>query len=420
MTPQYYSENRSALAGKLPPRSLTLVYSGNPPHKTGDEYYSFFAERNFVYLTGIDEESLVLLIQKEESGEWSETLFVRPPDAMKERWSGRRIKADAAAQASGIMEIKTSFEFENLFGKLANSGRYDHLCLDLFKHTPDKPDDDAYRMVKYANDKFPWLKITSIRPMMKSLRLIKKTCEIEAIRRAEAITRDGVLAMMRASGPGMHEYQYKAEWDYALAQHGVISGFPPIISAGDNNFCIHYHEYSGKTRDGDMVLNDVGAVWDNMIVDVSRAWPCNGRFSERQKLLYNCAYNTSNYMFGIIKSGMPMNEVDAAVKRFNYEQLHEAGICNSFDEIGKLMWHGGAHHIGYDVHDQVSTIDEPSMPIRPGMVFCIDVGIYHEEWGIGFRLEDNCLVTEDGCENLSALIPRSIEEIEEIMSGKGA
>jgi Xaa-Pro aminopeptidase len=213
----------------------------------------------------------------------------------------------------------------------------------------------------------------------------------------------------------MYEYQYKAEWDYALAQSGVISGFPPIISAGKNNFCIHYYAYSGQAGDGDMILNDVGAVWDNLIVDISRAWPCNGRFSEKQKLLYTCAYNTSNYIFALIKPGMPMNEVDATIRKYNYEQLHDAGVCASFDEIGTYMWHGGAHHIGFDVHDQVSTIDAPEMPLKPGMAFSVDIGIYHEEWGIGFRLEDNCLVTESGCENLSAIIPRSIEEIEEIM-----
>ena len=416
MIQQYYFENRKALADKLPEASLALVYSGNPPLKTGDEYYPFFTERNFVYLTGIDEQSLILLIKKEASGEWSETLFVRPPDLIKERWTGRRIKADAAAGVSGISDIKTTAEFDDLFRKLANSGAYRNLCLDLFKLTPDRSDDDSYNMVRCARRIFPWLKIKNIRPMMKSLRLIKKPCEIEAARRAEEITKEGILAMMRISRPGVYEYQYKAEWDYALAQHGVVSGFPPIISAGNNNFSIHYHEYSGRACDGDMILNDVGAVWDNMIADISRAWPCGGRFSEKQKLLYTCAYNSSNYIFGLIKPGMPMNEVDATIRRYNFEQLREAGVCDSFEDVGRYMWHGGAHHIGYDVHDQVSTIDEPSMTIKPGMMFSVDVGIYHEEWGIGFRLEDNCLVTENGCENLSALIPRSIEDLEDIMA----
>jgi len=417
MTPQFHSQNRKALADKLPLGSIALVYSGTPPLKTGDEYYPFFAGRNFIYLTGIEEQALVLLVQKDDSGECSETLFLRQPDLIQERWNGKRIKAEAAIEISGIKNIKLLSDFDNFFKKLAVSGRYSTLCLDLEKFTSNMGDDEAYRIVKFCRDVFPWLKISTIRPIMKSLRLLKKPCEIEAARHAEAITQDGIVAMMRASKPGLHEYQYKAEWDYALAQKGAVSGFPPIVSAGENNFCIHYYAYTGIARDGDMILNDVAAAWDNIIVDVSRGWPCNGRFCDRQKLLYTCAYNTSNYMFGIIKPGMPMNEVDATIRKHNFEQLHDAGVCDSFDDIGRYMWHGGAHHIGYDVHDQVSAMDEPSMPIMPGMVFCVDIGIYHEEWGIGFRLEDNCLVTEDGCENLSAAIPRSIEEIEGVMNG---
>ena len=109
-----------------------------------------------------------------------------------------------------------------------------------------------------------------------------------------------------------------------------------------------------------------------------------------------------------------MAEVDAAIRRYNFERLKDAGVLQSFDEIGKLMWHGGAHHIGYDVHDQIV----PPEVLAPGMTFCVDVGIYHEEWGIGFRLEDNCLITENGCENLSAAIPRTIEDIEDVMRHK--
>ena len=117
-------------------------------------------------------------------------------------------------------------------------------------------------------------------------------------------------------------------------------------------------------------------------------------------------------MFSIVKPGMEMKEVDAEIRRYNCEQLKQAGVLKSYDEIGTYMWHGGAHHIGYDVHDVVKT---PEI-IAPGMAFCIDVGIYHEEWGIGFRLEDNCLVTENGCENLSGDIPRTVEDIEAVMN----
>ena len=160
-----------------------------------------------------------------------------------------------------------------------------------------------------------------------------------------------------------------------------------------------------------MVLNDVGAQHDHMITDVSRGWPCNGRFTEKQRLLYECALATSDYLFSIIKPGMRMEDVDATIKRYNFERLKDAGVLHSFDEIGKLMWHGGSHHIGYDVHDLVQ---RPEI-LAPNMVFCVDVGIYHEDWGIGFRLEDNCLVTETGCENLSREIPRTVYDLEAVM-----
>ena len=161
-----------------------------------------------------------------------------------------------------------------------------------------------------------------------------------------------------------------------------------------------------------MILNDVGAQWDNLIVDVSRGWPCNGKFTEKQRLLYECALKTSDYMFSIICPGMKMADVDRTIREYNTRLLQEAGVLEDPSQVGKFMWHGGAHHIGYDVHDAVLTPEY----LVPGMVFCVDVGIYHEEWGIGFRLEDNCLVTETGCENLSAAIPRTIEAIEQVMA----
>lgn len=162
-----------------------------------------------------------------------------------------------------------------------------------------------------------------------------------------------------------------------------------------------------------MILNDVGAKYDNLFNDVSRGYPVNGKFSERQKQLYMCAYNTSQHMFSIIKPGMKMRDVDRLAREFNFEQLKALGLCDKLEEVGKYIWHGGAHHVGYDTHDLVE-----AEIIEPGMVFCVDIGIYCEEWGIGFRLEDNCLVTENGCENLTGAIPRTIEDIEAVMAGK--
>ncbi len=412
MNAAYFTGNRQRLYDLLPAGTLLAVFSGEDVRKTNDEHYPFFADRSFVYLTGLSCKEAVLLAWKEENAV-KERLYLLPPDLMAERWTGIRVKPQEARDISGIADIRFAASFAGELHALATSGRFRHLYLDLYRCAPQDRDRPAHKLLALAQREYPYLQIGNANALIRKLRLIKQPCEIDALRKAEAITREGILAMMRVSRPGMYEYQYKAAFDYALGQHGPQGpGFPSIISAGENNFCIHYNAYTCQARDGDMILNDVGAQYDNLITDVSRGWPCNGKFTERQRLLYECALKTSNYMFSIIRPGMAMAEVDATIRRYNAERMVEAGIIASVDEIGTYMWHGGAHHIGYDVHDVVETPET----LAPGMVFCVDVGIYHEAWGIGFRLEDNCLVTETGCENLSAAIPRTIEEIEAAMA----
>lgn len=414
MESKFYKGNRDAFMGKVDDGSLALFFSGRPIRKTSDEDYGFFTNRNFVYLTGIEQKETILLMEKTD-GTCREKLYILPPNAMEERWTGRRIKPEEAEAVSEIRQFSSVDEFEKDLKAILSAGKIKKLYLDIDRVKGQIIDSEADKMASYILKEYPNIQICNALPLMKDLRLIKKPCEIEALEKAEAITKDGIVAMMQHSRPGMYEYQYKAEFDYALAQHGVLNpGFPSIISAGKNNFCIHYYSYQGKAMDGDIVLNDVGAIWDHEITDVSRGWPCNGKFTEKQKLLFECEYQTSEYMFRTLKPGLPMQDVDATIRKYNFEQLKQAGVCRNYEDIGTYMWHGGAHHIGFDVHDMVNAKDAI---LQPGMVFCIDIGIYHEEWGIGFRLEDNCLITEDGCRNLSKDIPRTVEDIEAVMRG---
>ena len=409
MNTAYYQGNRERLYAMMQPGSLLMLFSGEEIRKTNDEYYPFFADRSFVYFTGLKCRQAVLLALKDAEGSVAERLYLLPPDAIAERWTGTRVKPQEAESVSGVKDVRFVGALETDFSALANSGNYGAVYLDLYRISPADIDRPAHGWRNVIQREYPFLRLENANILIRRLRLIKQPCEIEALREAEKITKAGILAMMHASRPGKYEYQYKADFDHALAQFSPDGpGFPSIISAGKNNFFIHYDIYTGQAQDGDMILNDVGAQYDNMITDVSRGWPCNGRFSPRQRLLYECVLATSDYMFSIIRPGMPMEEVDATIRRYNAERLVEAGVLRSVDEIGKLMWHGGSHHIGYDVHD---VVERPAV-LAPNMVFCVDVGVYHEEWGIGFRLEDNCLVTENGCENLSAGIPRTIADIE--------
>ena len=412
MTKDFFKENRARLYGQMKDNSLLALFSGTEVRKTNDEYYPFYASRNFLYLTGLDGKELVLLARKDGPGRVTEKLYLLPPDPMAERWTGRRVKPEEAAELSGVEEIGFAADFAGELHRLATGGNYERLYLDLYRADPADRDAPAHRLLRRAASDYPFLAIENADALIRRLRLIKRPCEIEAMRRAEQITCQGISAMMRASRPGMFEYQYKAVFDYVLGQYGPQGpAFPSIISAGKNNFCIHYNAYTGQALDGDMVLNDVGAWHDGLMTDVSRGWPCGGKFTDRQRLLYECALNTSDHMFSVIRPGMPMTEVDGEIRRYNAALLKDAGVLDDVKNVGRYMWHGGAHHVGFDVHDAVAA---PEV-IAPGMVFCVDVGIYHEEWGVGFRLEDNCLVTETGCENLSAATPRTVEEIEDAM-----
>ncbi|MBS6194359.1 MAG: aminopeptidase P N-terminal domain-containing protein [Clostridiales bacterium] len=412
MNKKFHIGNRENLYRNLQPNSLAVFFSGIEIRKTNDEFYPFFTNRNFLYLTGLDAKEIILLVKKDAEGCVKEKAFILPPDLMTERWSGARLKTNEVVDLSGIEDIGFLDTFAGEFHKLAVSGNYECVYLDLFKLVPEDIDTPAYDFQKKISAEYPYLTVKNANPYIRALRTIKQPCEIEAMRIAEKITCEGITAMMKKSRPGMYEYQYKAEFDYVLGQYSPKGpGFPSIISAGKNNFCIHYYSYQGQACDGDMVLNDVGAWHDNLINDVSRGFPCNGKFNERQRLLYECALRTSDYMFSIIKPGMKMADVDATARRYNFEQLKEAGVLKDYKDIGTYMWHGGAHHVGYDVHDAIKTPET----LAPNMVFCVDIGIYHEEWGIGFRIEDNCLVTEDGCENLSSITPRTVAEVEDTM-----
>ncbi|MFO8060954.1 MAG: aminopeptidase P N-terminal domain-containing protein [Bacillota bacterium] len=412
MKQSYYLGNRMRLYQGMRDNSVLVLFSGHAPRQSADQNYTFFCNRNFLYATGCNEEGIILLVEKRDES-MTETLYLQRPDPLAERRSGRRLKADEAIALSGIERIAYLDQFQREFHLCVNSSQIEHIYLDLSRLTPTEPPDEEHRFAHSCQRDYPAMAVRNIHRRFSQLRKIKQPCEIASMRQSIRITREAILAMMRSSRPGMWEYQYKAIFDHVLTDHGVMEpGFTPIISAGQSNFCIHYHEYSAQAQDGDLILNDVGARWEDIVNDVSRAWPCNGRFTKRQRLLYECALRTSDHMFGIIKPGMPHEDVDRLIRQYNYQLLHELGLVDSYEEVGKLMWHGGAHHVGLDVHDDVVRGGR----LAPGMIFCVDIGIYCEEWGIGFRLEDNCLITEDGCENLSRGIPRTIEEIEAVMA----
>lgn len=222
--------------------------------------------------------------------------------------------------------------------------------------------------------------------------------------------------MIRAAKPGMMEYELEAEFNSELAAHGQRrTAFPSIIAGGKQIFYLHYANPMSMLTDGELILSDVGSTYDEYCTDISRVFPANGRFSERQAQLYQIAYEANRAVMAEVRPDVFFPQLNRTCREVSFEGLKALGLLDDFADIRKYVWHGAIHHVGLDTHD-VGGYDEP---MTENMVFTVDAGIYVREWGIGLRIEDNVLVTAAGCENLSATIPSTMEEIEGLMTPAG-
>jgi len=243
--------------------------------------------------------------------------------------------------------------------------------------------------------------------------MIKSPEEITAFEKAIAITREGIIQMMSVSKNAKTEMDLFAEFMYVIHKHGAVEpAFKPIISCGDNNFYLHYDTPVGKLVDERLCLVDVGAKVDFCNVDISRVFPRNGIFTEKQKLIYNIALEINNEVTETIKPGMYFRDINEMNRKLTFPRLKAAGLLTDIADLDKYVWHRCSHHIGFDVHD----VGSYEVPLAEGMFFSMDMGLYIKEWGIGMRIEDDTLVTSTHLKNLSVSIPRTIDEIESAMS----
>lgn len=389
-----------------------ILFAGSPPRKTADASYPFFANRNFYYLTGILQvDSMFIAINHGEKIE--ETLFIHPKSQMKERWNGYRISHQEASEYSGIENIMDLDQFDEVLNGILESGSISSLWYDFDKFDEGRKDAPQNKHSESLLSNHPWLNFKNAYPIICAARTIKDADEIAHIRNALSITRDGIHAMMKAAKSGMYEYQLEGVFNKVLADAGVREpAFASIVSAGRNNFYIHYEEPMGMLKDGDMILTDVGATKNQYISDISRAFPVNGKFTPEQKKVYSIALKVNKELMGLLVPGkISFEDIEAHSRRRIGEELVAAGYLGEDEDVSKYYWHPGTHHIGLDVHD----VGPPGKPIAPGMVFTIDVGIYIEDKNIGFRIEDNVAITDTGYEHLSADIVREIDDIEAMM-----
>jgi Xaa-Pro aminopeptidase len=412
MDKHFYGESRRKVAAHMTENDAMLFFSGESVRKTADEDFPFFTNRNFLYLTGIKQEQSALLLQK-RGDLLSECLFVTKPDFEQEVWTGRRFTEEELREISGVEGVEDINNLNRSLDQLLSSRHAMTLwfCFDAL--APERSFDLEREFAKRVQMRHPHIEIRNSYPLLAALRKIKAPEEIDAIRKAMQITEAGIRRMMQAARPGMMEYELEAEFNSELAAQGQRhTAFPSIIAGGERTFYLHYANPISALADGELVLTDVGAAYDEYGTDISRVFPANGRFSERQAQLYRVAYEANRAVLAEVRPGVFFPQLNRTCREVSFEGLKALGLLEDFADIRRYVWHGVAHHIGLNTHD-VGGYDEP---MAENMVFTVDAGIYVREWGIGLRIEDNVRVTADGCENLSAAIPATMEEIESLMA----
>jgi len=410
----FYVENRRRLAAHMTGNDAMLFFSGEPVRKSADENFPFFTNRNFLYLTGIKQEQSVLLLLK-KGDLISECLFVTKPDFEREIWTGRRFTEEELNEISGVEGIEDINNLNRILDELLSSQPAMTLWLCFDSHARERSFDIEREFAQHLQNRHPQIVTRNSYPLLAALRKIKAPEEIDAIRKAMQITGAGIRRMMRAAKPGIKEYELEAEFNSELAAHGQRrTAFPSIIAGGERIFYLHYANPMSVLADGELILTDVGSTYDEYCTDISRVFPANGRFSERQAQIYQIAFAANRAVMAQVRPGVFFPQLNRTCREFAFEGLKALGLLDDFADIGRYVWHGAIHHVGLDTHD-VGGYEEP---MAENMIFTVDAGIYVREWGIGLRIEDNVLVTADSCENLSAAIPATIEEVESLMAYK--
>ena len=411
MNSSFFMENRKKIIENLKQDSLLVMFSGEAPYKSGDEQYPFTVNRNFYYMTGIDRPKMILMLCKTNK-KCEEILFIDRVSAFEEKWTGRRMRENEAEEVSGISRVLPSCDFEATFNSLIYNNDYKNLYLNLERIESQILPSIEERFAKNVEGKYPQLRIRNIYQDICKLRVFKTTDEIDNLKIAIDITRQGIEKMMKNAKPGMMEHQIEAYFDFVLKYNGITDySFKTIAASGMNATVLHYSENNCRTEDGDLILFDLGAQYKHYCADISRTFPVNGKFTKRQKEIYKIVLEAQEVVFDAAKPGLPFPELNLLTRKLYAKELKRIGLINDDSDVSKYYFHSVSHFLGLDDHD----VGSRSMDLDEGMVLTNEPGLYIPEEGIGIRIEDNLLITKNGCENLSKDIIKSIEDIENFM-----
>ncbi|MBS6507994.1 MAG: aminopeptidase P N-terminal domain-containing protein [Paraclostridium bifermentans] len=403
--------NRKNLIKKMKEESLLILFAGDAPFRSADQQYKFTPNRNFYYLTGIDDKKVILTILKTET-EVIENIYVQREDELMAKWVGRSINKDEARKISKVKNIKYIDEFESTISSYIDRRGIKNIYFDLERQSIDIPSTKAQDIANLMKIKYPYIKIKNIYSQIVSLRMVKNEDEINTIKKAISITKEGIISMAKNVKPNMKEYEVESYFDFEIKRLGASAhAFNTICAAGKNATVLHYEDNNQDCTDGDLILFDLGAEYNYYCSDISRTIPINGKFTERQKQIYSIVLNCMKEVEKAAKPGITLRDLNDIAKKSLSKGCIDIGLISKEEEIEKYYFHSIGHSLGLDTHDV--WISDSKLEV--GSVITNEPGLYIEEEGIGIRLEDDLLITDFGCTNLSNDIPIEIEDIENLM-----
>jgi Xaa-Pro aminopeptidase len=419
-----FIRNRAKLAAQLPPKSIAVFTANEPMPRNGDEFYPFRQQSDFFYLTGINEENAFLLIAPDYPDEsLREVLFIEPYDEVKATWQGEMLDPKQATEISGIKTIKDSNSLFSIFNDIAYSSYGDTIFLNSYEYPKYECNVETIqkRFVKKIKEMYPMHQFGRTAPILNALRMVKSEDEIAITQHACNITSKAFRRCLETVKPDMYEYEVQAEIEYIFKQNNATGhAYAPIIAGGKNACCLHYSKNQSRINDGDLLLFDIGCEYKNYSSDLSRTIPINGKFTERQKQCYNSVLSVMKEITKLYRPGGCINEINETTHRLMEREMIKLGLFTEEDVKHqdpdkplerKYLMHGMSHHIGLDVHDSIDKFK----PFEPGMILTCEPGIYIREEGIGIRIENDLLITENEPINLFEGLPTEIEEIEAAM-----
>ncbi|QYH39721.1 aminopeptidase P family protein [Algoriphagus sp. NBT04N3] len=418
-----YVKNRAKLAAKMAKNSVAVLNSNDIMPTNADGTMRFRQNNDLFYLSGIDQEESILLIAPDcPNPSMREVLFLRETNEHIAIWEGHKYTKEEAQEASGIENIQWLANFDQVFNTvMALSERIylntnEHLRAGVVVETRDA------RFIKTCKERFPLHEYERLAPIMHELRGAKEQAEINQLQIACDITEKGFRRILNFVKPGVTEFEIEAEYLHEFVRNRSKGfAYEPIIASGASACVLHYIENNKACQDGDLLLMDVGAEYGNYNADMTRTIPVSGRFSERQKAVYNAVLRVQKQAMNMLRPGVTIQDYHKEVGLIMQSELIGLGLIDMTDvknqdpnwpAYKKYFMHGTSHHLGLDVHD-VGTMHGP---ITPGMVFTVEPGIYIREEGIGIRLENNIVIQKDGYFDLMRNIPIEADEIEEIMN----